>query len=845
MYKYLFVLILVSFPVQAFELATHGYMTYHSFEKSDLFENPETFKDLGVHSEMTLGGSAESREIFYYDFSDTTSDIRRVDIFSTTYIPSTNDKQGNDFKSSLNPSGWLMRGAIREDDNTDAVEKIGQPDDNPYKQEYGYFLDSIRVVNHFFDPALNRPLTVPFSTLYRFRKAVDWGIGATNALTDENNNETERLNHFTVRDAREAMFRALVGAKLDYDGSLDKSVGMQCSSMDSKGIFQNCQPRAATEQDRLAYWATTFRTLGDIVHILQDMGQPQHTRNDPHSGKGNELIEEWITGHESAVEGYIEARATGSSTYQVGGPGGVTRTYLNHAPLNYDGYPIPTFHGYAEAWSTSQGVDGIVNGKGLADYSNRGFFSFGTGLGNNEYHHPSNDRSYYQYARSVRNESIDEMQYYLRGKVNDRLFPFMEKQDVALTTESVWKDSFTNEHDLLYGQELEKYKYTTDLTVYDETVALTIPRAVAYSAGLINYFFRGRMEIMPPDDGIYGLIDATREQGVIEPGIPVVKNTTTVFGFKKVKLKIRNTSPAGENMGADGQLRVVAKYRRNMCYQGDLSGEYGWGDSTGFPTGCTETTFTGGEEYISVSEPVILTGDIRQPTEFTFEFSPTETLPINAYNLFLQVVYRGPLGNEADAVVVATKDIFEPVYVAQMNDTDTLCFNDKIVLNTVDDKNTLTEDERTSLGYLTQVAPISFENIGFTFGKASAPQVTISLLKPGEYARFAVLTEQDQTPVVHTINKEIQVTPTNKLTWRVNDTTVHASTITLEAQGKLAASATRISTFRGIGYREGKRFRLEASGDGACTASDTLETSNRWGLPSYVPVGDGMVGITF
>ena len=45
--------------------------------------------------------------------------------------------------------------------------------------------------------------------------------------------------------------------------------------------------------------------------------------------------------------------------------------------------------------------------------------------------------------------------------------------------------------------------------------------------------------------------------------------------------------------------------------------------------------------------------DTMQPLAFNFQ----KPIPINASDLFLQVVYRGPLGDEANAVVVATKDI--------------------------------------------------------------------------------------------------------------------------------------------------------------------------------------------
>ncbi|BCO30781.1 hypothetical protein TspCOW1_08840 [Thiohalobacter sp. COW1] len=47
---------------------------------------------------------------------------------------------------------------------------------------------------------------------------------------------------------------------------------------------------------RKAYWATTFRALGDVLHLIQDMAQPQHTRNDLHNtdyGHGERVYEKY------------------------------------------------------------------------------------------------------------------------------------------------------------------------------------------------------------------------------------------------------------------------------------------------------------------------------------------------------------------------------------------------------------------------------------------------------------------------------------------------------------------------------------------------------------------------
>ncbi len=175
--------------------------------------------------------------------------------------------------------GWFLRGAIREDD--------AYGEGNPQDDKYPANATLRRPLHHFYDPYKNKPLT-------RFglaaldsdvHKAPDWAIGSRDVFNDPNTAESGRRNHFTVFDAREAMYRALTGRR----GS------------DGGPVTPDGTP--ANEVTRKAYWATTFRALGDVVHLIQDMAQPQHTRNEPHSGKGPTFL----TGHTSIFEKYIDA----------------------------------------------------------------------------------------------------------------------------------------------------------------------------------------------------------------------------------------------------------------------------------------------------------------------------------------------------------------------------------------------------------------------------------------------------------------------------------------------------------------------------------------------------------
>jgi len=247
----------------AYELGTHARISQNAYLKSYLGMNNELFLELGLFPDDVIGGELSNGEISYYDVRGNQIRERVADNYSLAdgRIPRLSNDNAEHIRKSVTPIGWLMRGAIREDDY---ITLFGA--DNPQDDPDGNF---VRPYHHFFDPVNNLPLN-GVSTFFRggvVHTAPAWALGTTN--TDAFSNpivpEGSRRNHFTVLDAREVMYRALTG--LDKAGN--KTIGPG--------------NRDAIEADRKAYWATTFRALGDVVHLIQDMAQPQHTRNDPHS----------------------------------------------------------------------------------------------------------------------------------------------------------------------------------------------------------------------------------------------------------------------------------------------------------------------------------------------------------------------------------------------------------------------------------------------------------------------------------------------------------------------------------------------------------------------------------
>src|SRR5262249_153133 len=144
---------------------------------------------------------------------------------------------------------------------------------------------------------------------------------------------------------------------------------------------------------------------------------------------------------------------------------------------------------------------GSIDGKGLADYSNRGFFTARYNLNTTEYQYPTGPFEIEARAPTKWDNtpiSGGAPVYIHKGTVRD-----------TVTGSSATQEALTSS---CLGDQFMKMKgaqpsYTLNRVNYDAMADLLIPRAVAYSAGLLDYFFRGKMEISLPDAGFYGVVD--------------------------------------------------------------------------------------------------------------------------------------------------------------------------------------------------------------------------------------------------------------------------------------------------------------------------------------------------
>lgn len=694
-------------PAWGYELTTHGAITQNAYGRF-LETQPDVLGQLG----LTIIDEKNSFGSVYYDIAGNVINKRDAKAFEGDIIKESLGLE------PLSIQGWLMRGVIREDDY---ITLFGA--DNPQDDPDGNF---VRPYHHFFDPVNNVPLngvSTPFSGGV-VHTAPAWALGTTNtdAFSNPIISEGGRRNHFTVLDAREAMYRALTG----MNKAGNKTIGLG--------------NRNAIEADRKAYWATTFRALGDVMHLLQDMAQPQHTRNDPHSPANSDA--------QKVYEEFTNQRALNKEFTCFNG------SKRSFSVLPYTGYPVTTqFNQYSDFFSTTPGAD--TSGKGLADYSNRGFFTAGTNLKsmNNSYNSPPNDPAMYSKTTLNRNNSCLPIgaKAELFGRAVEDTLLSSNAPNVPLTARALWDIPvrFAPRQELAYSLIEENYVAMADLL---------IPRAVGYSAGLINYFFRGRMEISPPDEGIYAIIDhATNHSNAASGnGLKPVKNDGTIYGFTTIKLKLRNITPDivegqtifPQNM-TSGTLHAVVKYRLNPCYEPNLSGELD--DNINIPSGCDPFLTPTDEVFISTSaEKTVQAGELdsgaANPTPYTFDFT-NDPVPINATTVDLQVVFRGKLGSENDAVVVTTKDISEPTYLAYRNTTDYFSLDgvlhtkqqilgNPVLFDRVDTNNDGVYDEND----MPILDPFSFSGGKITIA-AAADIIQFGTLNPGDYIRVAYLAD--------------------------------------------------------------------------------------------------------
>jgi hypothetical protein len=765
--------LLTSEASKAYEVATHSRLTYAALLQSQAYTTPEFVLGLG----LPRGWATELGDT-YIDSQRGVDEMRsNFDFdFRNDKLPGVDVNGVNVRIYRTRPHGWLMVGAVREDDASWGTQflntKIFSAESEPHDDPWG---DFNRFCNHFFDPFRNRSFTDSCSSSSTVVAPV-WATGQTGPFTVPFLTEADeaRRNHFTIVDAREFMWQALTGKN------------------------KNGTIVAVEEYARLRRWASTFRALGDVLHLNQDMAQPQHTRDEGHGA-----------GHSAWYEKYIDGRAKGQSRVVYEWPLG-RLSAENLQPLSYAGYPTPAFSTFGEFWSTWLG-NATMTGRGLADYSSRGFFTPAKNFGSTEFPMPSSDAASYTEVVITRNGQFRDV--YLDAPVLDAQLA-QSSRPIHMTHASILDQSLLN---VAVGQGGSGTSiYTLDRATFDDRAELLIPRAVAYSAGLLDHFFRGRLSLEPPEEGVYAMVDHA------------IEKARDVEGFSTIRVKVSNGTP-GEPM-TRGVLVAVVKYHWDNCYADDLSGLPETGESA---LQCRSSV-----EQIAVSDPIDLPGGLAtSPMQYTFHF-PSK-IAINSTDVLLQVVYRGALGTEADAVAVGAKDLSEPTYFAFHNATDFSRIGEHVYSRA---------EINADPGLLAQVSPQTCVDytinppqlkpscllplsVNMVLGAGTGQQTaTISGLPPRRFSRIAMLAEGSTTTLTQSASTCLPASPFvfNNLRWQV------------EADPYTGAQVLGYSLYQAVrGIKGWFQVACVLSGDGSLEGDDDRMTrldavSERYPHPAQI-----------
>jgi hypothetical protein len=590
-----------------------------------------------------------------------------------------------------------------------------------FEDNNALFQLKFRSANHFYDPQDNG---AEYPTSLTNYSSPDWIIEKQDIADQE----------YSYADARIALYEAITNIDLIERGN-------------NFGRF--------------------FQILGQIMHHMQDMSQPEHVRGDSHITidefkKFLPFIPEKLDIDPSAYEDYVvELNLIDLLKDQQPIPSSnkiISNSYNNNKKVMF---PMP--HDY---WGGPP--DKSLEKKGAAEFTSNNFISKDTNFsfkspGIYSVHsskHPLPDpanaiitpEDFATVTDCALDKSLAGTMYWIGTDVIDEYIGGDPVFNKMTSSHSVFNSdlAYYNIDTLSFPfEEDDQPSLQTSINscTFNAAMGFLIPRAIAFSAGIIDYMLRGRIEIRLPDEGVYSVLD----HAVINQ---------KAEGFDKIKVKLRNITeaiqptPGDQNSQAvvqdiyDGELLAVVKYRINPCYQSDLSGElkYVYGDP--YPpapmliddqatwSNCNGGKYYSGSEEIVVSLPITLAPDESMPRdigkEYTFFFAAAD-IPIDAIDVRLQIIFKGKLGSidnpelaESNAIVVSTKDISEPSFIQVTNTT-----NYKIQLS----------DAENPAQYVSsgQGVPLMVDirthhtSPGFLLASAN--------LQVGEYARLALLTD--------------------------------------------------------------------------------------------------------
>ena len=246
---------------------------------------------------------------------------------------------------------------------------------------------------------------------------------------------------------------------------------------DVRGYFYSAL-KAANKKERDDNFAATFRGLGQLMHLVQDMSVPSHTRDDVHIFYNYET---WVS-------------------KQINLAKILTYDYIPFDPSAIGDAnalaPVPVANIFdTEIYTGENPEDTLRSDIGLSEFTNANFLSADTIF--KDFPHPdwSNLQEYEEevppgsgkwIVYNKKTGSGLDIEHFVREKIYYDKLPSQEAFRGLMLDDAVHKD---------YAQHL-------------------IPRAIGYSSQVLSYFFRGEIDLItnPQNSGGYVVENKTEEE---------------------------------------------------------------------------------------------------------------------------------------------------------------------------------------------------------------------------------------------------------------------------------------------------------------------------------------------
>jgi len=398
-----------------------------------------------------------------------------------------------------------------------------------------------RVVHHFHDPtrawaqAGERFLGIP--------------LGNSSVVWSQMSPQGACCGNFAWKDARDAYFNALT---------------------------------STSDSERKFWYAQTFRTLGHLIHHVQDAAVPSHTRNDNHL----QLFKSTKFPDGDPFHHWADSVA-GRDLIGVSQALRFDPSILNQASPNPLA-PVPV----ARIIDKTDGDLGILSPNvniGLAEYSNANFISKGTSR-STTYQYPSYSQLEFGTVETLPNGKKVRYAKFRPGFGEQDYRVGVSSRMVQFVNATVPPDSID---------------FGLDDNVHEDYGRKLFPRAIGYSAGLIDYFFQNFMSGSAQDLGCGFL--------------PFPSDPPRDFGLGVGTFRFDTLLP-GEQPGT-GRVVIVVQYR------------------------------SGGQNHYFTLLDTTATLDPELGVGWTLSTGDLAQVPADATNVSYVIAYRGPLGEEPDAVI--------------------------------------------------------------------------------------------------------------------------------------------------------------------------------------------------